>query len=209
MSELFGTVPGTVIQPGEVKNVKGLVAVMKGVAAGEAQVKAEGLVVSISGGGKLPQGHPICFQAQKLAAGISARGGVLVNGGESGGTMLAVTEAEPDITLGIACPYHEVTRFGVKALVNSYQTRKMLISIMPMVVVFPGQVGTLDELIMCIGWIKSLQKQNALPPQLWVHEYWWDVLQLLHSKDTIQVDVWDNIHRFNDVDEILNTIKTT
>ncbi|MBI5466203.1 MAG: LOG family protein [Candidatus Kerfeldbacteria bacterium] len=208
MSELFGTVPGVVIQEGQVKNTAGLVAVMKGVASGEAQVKADGLVVSVSGGGSLPQAHPICYEAQKLAAGVSSRGGVLVNGGENGGTMLAVTEAEPDITLGIACPYHELTHFGTKAIVNSYQTRKMLIAIMPVVVVFPGQVGTLDELITCIGWIKSLQKQNALPPQLWVHEYWWDVLELLHSKEAIQADVWDKIHQFQDVDAILSTIKT-
>lgn len=206
MSERMGTVPGTVIHEGQVQNGSSIVAIMKGVASGEAEIKTAGLVIAISGGGNLPQSDPICYEAQKLATGVAARGGVLVNGGENSGTMLAVTEVEPDITLGVVCPYHESIHFGAKAVVNSYQTRKTIISIMPIVVVFPGQVGTLDELIMAIGWIKSLSKQNTESPKLWVHKYWWDVLDLLHKKGAIQDNVWDRINRFSEVDEILNTL---
>jgi predicted Rossmann-fold nucleotide-binding protein len=206
MNERMGTVPGTVIHEGQVQNGSSIVSVMKGVVSGEVEIKTTGLVVAISGGGNLPQSDPICYEAQKLATGVAARGGVLVNGGENSGTMLAVTEVEQGITLGVVCPYHKSIHFGTKAIVNSYQTRKTIISIMPVVVVFPGQVGTLDELIMAIGWIKSLSKQNAEPPKLWVHEYWWDVLDLLHNKGAIQDDVWDKIHCFNEVDEILVTL---
>lgn len=206
MSERIGTVPGTVIHEGRVENAHGLVAIMKGVTTGEVEVKTNGLVVAIVGGGNLPQGDPVCFEAQKLATGVATRGGVLVNGGENSGTMLAVTEVEPKITLGVVCPYHEPIHFGIKTVVNSYQTRKLILSVMPIVVVFQGQVGTLDDLIGCIGWIKSLQKQNTEPPKLWVHKYWWDVLDLLNSKGAIHEHVWDKIHRFTEVDEVLATL---
>ena len=206
MLELFGTVPGAVIKPAEVKNGSSLISVMKGVTSGEVEVKAQGLVVAIAGGASVPQGHPSCYEAQKLATRVVSRGGVLVNGGENGGTMLAVNAAEPDTTLGVACPYHELIPYGAKAIVNSYQTQKNILSILPVVVVFPGQVGTLDLLINSVGWIKSLQHQNATPPELWLHTYWWDVLELLNNKGAIQSAVWQHIHKFNEVDEILNQL---
>ncbi|MFZ5390801.1 MAG: LOG family protein, partial [Patescibacteria group bacterium] len=93
-----------------------------------------------------------------------------------------------------------------KAIINSYQTRKMIITVMPTVVFFTGQVGTLDELMTTIGWIKSLLKQNAQPPNLWVDDYWWDVLDLLNNKNAIQENVWAYIHKFKDVDEILKSL---
>ena len=119
MVELFGTVPGTVIKEAEVKNGSSVVAVMKGVVGGEVDVKAIGLVVAIAGGASVPQGHPSCYEAQKLATRVVSHGGVLVNGGENGGTMLAVTAAEPDATLGVVCPYHELVPYGTKTIVNS------------------------------------------------------------------------------------------
>ncbi|MFA4818899.1 MAG: LOG family protein [Patescibacteria group bacterium] len=209
MPSQIGTVPGTVIREGGVENKSGLVSVRPGVATGEVEFETNGLVVSISGGGSLPQGHPICYEVEKLALGIASRGGVLVNGGENNGTMLAVTSVAREYTLGIHCPYHQEIPFGTMAVVNSYQTRKMLISIMPYVVVFPGQVGTMDELMTCIGWIKSLFKQNGVPPQLFVHTYWWDVIDLLNKKGAIQDNVWQHIKQFNEVDEILKQIQTT
>ncbi|MBI5733545.1 MAG: LOG family protein [Candidatus Kerfeldbacteria bacterium] len=206
MALQIGTVPGTVIHEGGVENKAGLVFVKEGVAKGEVEFKTDGLVVSISGGSTLPQGHPVCYEAEKLALGIVNKGGVLVNGGENSGTMLAVTSVAQDYTLGIHCPYHEAIPFGAKTVVNSYQTRKMLISIMPIVAVFPGQVGTLDELMTCIGWIKSLFKQNGVPPRLFVHTYWWDVIELIYKKGAIQPNVWEHIKQFNEVDEIIKSL---
>jgi len=206
MTDRIGAVPGTVIKEGSVKNGDSLVSVMKGATPGEVELRTNGLVVGFSGGADFPQGHPICWLAQKLASGVATKGGVIVNGGENKGTMLAAMEVAEDIILGVVCPYHQVVPYGTKALVNSYQTRKMLISVMPVVVVFPGQVGTLDELITTIGWIKSLIKQKATPPILWVHSFWWDVLQLLKEKQAIQLEVWDQINKFDDVDNILQSL---
>ncbi len=206
MAERIGTIPGTVIHPAEVRNGQSVVAVMKGVTTAEVELKTQGLVVATCGGASTPQSDPICFQAQKLAVGVVARGGVMVNGGETGGIALAITEAEEKATLHIACPYHEVLKFGAKAMVSSYQTRKMLITVMPVVVIFPGKVGTLDELVTTLGWIKSLIHQNAEPPTVWVHEFWWDFLDFLNRKGAIQPGVWERVHRFTAADEILNTL---
>ena len=208
MSERIGTIPGTVIHEGRVKSSASEVVVLKGVTSGEVEVKTSGLVVATCGGSSVPQSDPICYQAQKLAVGVVARGGVLVNGGENGGIALTITEAEESATLHVACPYHEVIHFGQKAMVNSYQTRKLIVTVMPVVVVFPGKVGTLDELMTALGWIKSLLHQNAEPPKLWVHEFWWDVLELLNHKGAIQPGVWEKLHRFTDADQILATLAT-
>ncbi|MEK7496383.1 MAG: LOG family protein [Patescibacteria group bacterium] len=202
MPSLFGTVPGKVIQEGEMKNSAGFVSIKRGIDNGEVEVKAEGLVVSTSGGMNYPLGDPICFEAEKLAMKVARLGGVLVNAGENGGTMLAITNAQPDITLHIVCPSHQLIKFGAKVTVNSYQTRKDIMTILPNVVVFPGKVGTFDELVNCLGWIKSLQQQNATPPNLWIHKYWWEVIELLNNKGAIQPGVWDKIHGFASADEI-------
>jgi len=204
MSELFGTVPGTVLNEGRVQNGASFVEVMKGVGSGEALVRLEGLVVSICGGGSLPQADPICFDVGQFSTAIASKGGILVHGGQNEGTSLAAANAEPDTTLGVSCLYYELIPYGARAIVNSYQTRKMILTLMPHVTVFPGKVGTLDELMTCIGWIKSLKQQHAEPPHLWVHTYWWDVLELLKQKQAIQDFVWEHIHPFTDSSEIIS-----
>jgi predicted Rossmann-fold nucleotide-binding protein len=206
MAERIGTIPGTVTHPAEVRNGLSLAAVLKGVTSAEVELRTDGLVVAVCGGGSLPQSDPACYQAQKLALGVASRGGVLVNGGETGGISLAVSEAEQAITLHIACPYHEVIKFGAKAMVSSYQTRKMLMTVMPVVAIFPGKVGTLDELVTALGWVKSLIHQNAEPPVVWVHEFWWEFLDLLNRRGAIQPSVWERVHRYTDADEILSTL---
>lgn len=205
--QLLGTLPGTVLKEGEVRNGSNIVAVVKGVTSGEIQVRAEGLVVATCGGDNLSQGDRLCLGAEKLAMGVSEIGGVLINGGEDSGIPLAITNVAQNITLHVVCPYYNAVRFGTKAVVNSYRTRKDVLTVMPVVVVFPGKVGALDELVSCLGWIKSLSQQRATPPTLWAHSYWWDVLELLYKKGAVQDYVWQQIQVFNDTSEIVRSLK--
>lgn len=206
MYELIGTVPGTVIKEGQIKNTAAELSITQSVSQREVNVMAKGLVVATCGGYAFPQASPICFEAQKLALEIVARGGVMVNGGEKGGSMLAISTAEQDYTLHIACPYTDTISFCDKVLVNSYTTRRNILTILPIVVIFPGKVGTLDELTSTLGWIKSLPKQHAIPPKLFVHHYWQDVLELLNSKQAIQEDVWAKINFFEKSEEIVEKL---
>lgn len=206
MYELIGTVPGTVIKEGQIKNTAAELSISQSVSQREVNIMAKGLVVATCGGFSYPQAHPICFEAQKLALEVVAKGGVLINGGEQGGTMLSITAAEQDYTMHISCPYTDTIPYGNKVLVNSYTTRRAILTILPIVVVFPGKVGTLDELTSCLGWIKSLPKQHAIPPKLFIHNYWWDVMDLLNHKQAIQENVWDKINFFEKSEEIVSQL---
>lgn len=203
MYELIGTVPGTVIKEGSIINSNAELTVSQSVSQREVNIMAKGLVVATCGGYSYPQASPICFEAHKLALEVVAKGGVMINGGENGGTMLAISTAEQDYTMHIACPYSDEIAFCKKVLVNSYSTRKNILTILPIVVVFPGKVGTLDELMSCLGWIKSLPKQHAIPPKLFIHRYWWPVMELLYKMDAIQSEVWEKISVFDKSEQVV------
>ncbi|MFZ5391507.1 MAG: hypothetical protein ACOZAJ_04525, partial [Patescibacteria group bacterium] len=102
MPDRIGTVPGTVLKEASLKNGSALVSVMKGVTEGEVEVRTKGLVVSICGGGNLAQDDINCYKAQQLAVGVVARNGLIVNGGENSGLMLAVASVIKDGVLGVA-----------------------------------------------------------------------------------------------------------
>ncbi len=203
MYELVGTVPGTVIKEGQIKNTAAELSITQSVSQREVNVTAKGLVVATCGGYSFPQASPICFESQKLALEVVSRGGVMVNGGEKGGSMLAISTAEQDYTIHISCPYTDTIAFCEKVLVNSYTTRRNILTILPIVVVFPGKVGTLDELTSCLGWIKSLPKQHAIPPKLFIHNYWWDVMDLLNKKQAIQEEIWSQLNFFEKSEEVV------
>ena len=204
MSERTVLVPGSVVTLAALQRGSARVQVEQ---ADEATVRlaTSGFVVSLCGGGNAEPGSEPYAQAGELAHLVVQAGGMVVNGGENAGVMLASTQAIPDATLGIACPYHVLSPHGAKAIVTSYQTRKMLLTAMPTVVVFPGQVGTLDELVTTIGWMKSLAKQGtAQPPKLFVHRFWVDVLELLGRKGAVQRSVLDGITVFSKPHEVVS-----
>ncbi len=194
-------VPGKVVAALSLATAQGSVAVRQ---AGEGEVAVEcgGLVVALCGGGNVLPEDPVWNEAVELARSVAERGGIVVNGGENGGLMLASSQAAPENCFGVACPYHELHAYGPKAVVASYHTRKMIICAAPVVVVFPGQVGTFDELVTSIGWLKSLQKQGLGAAVLWVHDYWRDVAELLHAKGALQENVWQGIRFFSESHDI-------
>ena len=94
--------PGKVIASGNVRNTNGFAEVKNTEKAGEILLLTKGLAISICGGSNLDLNHPVCRQAQKLAQAVAGAGGVLINGGENAGSMLAVAEAVKDKLLGVA-----------------------------------------------------------------------------------------------------------
>ncbi|MFH1235723.1 MAG: LOG family protein [Parcubacteria group bacterium] len=197
MNQRTVIVPGTVIERITLQTAKASIHIAQS-APGDIAVETSGIVLAIAGGGTFPPNHPICREVQSLAQKVAASGGIIVNGG----TMLAAAEVAPDITVGVACPYHKLIPFGKKALVSNYQSRKMIISAMPHVVAFEGQVGTLDELTTTIGWIKSLTKQGNSPPELWAQNYWRELIKFLSKKKAVQHNVLMHIHSFSHVHKI-------
>ena len=82
----------------------------------------------------------------------------------------------------------------------------MVITSTPIVVVFEGQVGTLDEMITAIGWIKSVQKQGQKPPKLFVSDSWQPVFQIFKGKKIIQKNIWSYIKIFKNIKEVLKEV---
>lgn len=203
-------IPGKVTRENELKTAQAYIQV-KQKDESNIELSFNGKVVCFCGGGALAVNHPVCLEAVSLAKQIVAQGGLVVNGGENYGIMLAVSQALPEQVFGIACNYHQLTPQGPKVLIDNYFSRTICLSSLPNIIVFQGQIGTLTELVITLGWIKSSQKQqkNQITPKLYLSNFWHNFYQDLIKDNVVQEYVQKNVKLFSSVDEVLKDLWLT
>lgn len=192
--------PGEVLQPNKVENKNGFFEVKNGKEKGEIETISKGLIVSICGGAGLKPKDSAFQDIQKLTRLIVEKGGVVVNGGENCGSMLAAAEVAPEAVIGIVCPYHPLNKFGPKAMVRSYFSRKLIIITTPHVVVYEGGTGTMDELISVIGWMNSSQKQGLKPPEAYLQNFWQELYSPMGKIFPPHINA--HVHFFNEASDL-------
>ena len=198
--------PGNVIQESKVKNSKGECVVRNTKKPAEAEIVHNGLVISICGGASFAPEDKVYQDVAEFTRYVVKKGGVIINGGENYGSMIAAAEAEPDMVLGIACEYHKIIPYGPKAIVRNYFTRKMMIVSAPHVVVYEGGTGSLDEMIGAIGYVKSSQKQGLIPPEVYISSFWESIYNAMLEKGIFPENITNHIHVFNNIKDLKKLI---
>lgn len=198
--------PGKAIQESEVKNAKGSCTVRNTKEPGEVEIVHEGLVVSICGGASFSSENEVYKDVGDFTKYIVDKGGVLINGGENYGSMIAASEAEPEKVLGIACRHHKIIPYGPKAIIHNFFTRKMMIISAPGVVVYEGGTGTLDEMIGAIGYVKSSQRQGIAPPEVYISSFWESIYKAIVKRDILPKNIKEHIHIFSDIEDLKKLI---
>ncbi len=200
------TLPGKVLREAECKARSGMVAIRAG-ADGLVRVELDGFVVSMCGGADLHEGNPIWEEILRLSAAVAERGGVIVNGGDQGGCMLATARAYPEQTLGVICPPMSGNPYGPKAVLEDRLTRVGIITKIPTVVIFEGGVGTIEEWGRALKEIKNSYSDNTgNPPKVFLHNYWRKTFDVLWTSRAIPKRIMDHVHFFVTAGEVMQAL---
>ena len=169
-------------------------------------VELEGLVVAMCGGADLHEGNPVWDEITRLSGAVAERGGVMVNGGEDGGSMLATARAFPEHTLGILARVTTGNAYGPKATVEDRLTRTGIITKVPVVIAFEGGVGTIEEWGRALKEIKNSYSDQTTAPKLFMHNYWKKTFDVLWSSRAIPKRIMDHVHFFVTADEVMKVL---
>ncbi len=170
-----------------------------------------GLVVTFNGGADVNEDDALFADAEKIARSIVQRGGIVMNGGRNGGIMEATCRGARDHCLGIL--FQEQTdrcsQYGQKVIVNSPTTRlEILSSFAPHIIVYPGNIGTLQELVFGL-----ITRKNSIlygvnhAPHLILHVSWREILDFLVHKERIKKQYVDNTVYFHTADDIIPLLR--
>lgn len=200
------TVAGKVINEAECTAHSGMVAIRAG-DEGVVRVELDGLVVSMCGGADLHEGNPIWDEILKLSGAIAQRGGVIVNGGDGSGSMLASARAYPEHTLGVIVPTMTRNPYGPKAVVSDRLTRVGIITKIPVIIVFEGGVGTIEEWGRALKEIKNSYSDNTgNPPKVFLHNYWKKTFDAMWVARAIPKRIMDHVQFFVTAEEVMKAL---
>ncbi len=198
-------VPGKVLKQAECKARSGSFAVRAG-SDGHVDVVLDGLVVAMCGGADLHEGNPIWDEILRLSGAIAERGGVIVNGGGEG-CMLVTARAFPEQTLGIICPPMTGNAYGPKAVVEDRLTRTGVLTKIPIVIVFEGGVGTIEEWGRALKEIKNSAADSAPAPKVFLHNYWKKTFDAMWAARVIPKRIMDHVNFFVTAEEVMKLLQ--
>lgn len=198
-------VPGKALRAAELSTAAARVALREGDAANVA-AELDGLVVSMCGGADLHEGNPIWEEIIALSRMIVERGGIILNGGEDGGLMLATARAFPEATLGVLARVTVGNAYGPKAVVEDRLTRTGILTKMPVIIVFEGGAGTIEEWGRALKEIKNSFSDNKAAPKVFLHNYWRKTFDALWVARALPKRIMDHVQFFVTADEVMRQL---
>lgn len=199
-------IPGKVLSEAECKAESGSVIIRVG-SDGYVEVVLDGLVVSMCGGADLHEGNPIWDEILKLSGALAERGGVMINGGGQSGSMVATTRAFPEHTLGVICPPMTGNPYGPKAVVEDRLTRVGVLTKIPVIIVFEGGVGTIEEWGRALREIKNSYADNTgAAAKVFLHNYWKKTFDAMWAARAIPKRIMDHVQFFVTADEVMRQL---
>jgi predicted Rossmann-fold nucleotide-binding protein len=170
-----------------------------------------GLVVAFNGGGEIGESNHLFRQSGQVAKEIIMRGGLIMNGGRNSGIMEATSRAAGKFSVGINFKEQSglglTNNHGQTIFVGSHQTRLTLLTCAPpMVIIYPGSTGTLQELVSCLVAIKNNIKYGLPMPIVQIHHSWKKVLNCLVNTRVVSSDHLAPLKYFKSAKDILRTL---
>ncbi|MFA6511980.1 MAG: LOG family protein [Patescibacteria group bacterium] len=200
---------GEVMQEAEIKREKAWAHLHKSSKELLGTFESEGLVVSINGGGEdMPMNHPHAEDAKKLAATIVELGGIVLNGGRKKGIMQASSKGGGQNVIGVLYPEIDEKKQRMKheyAMVNSPSQRiEILATCPPIMVIFQGGIGTLQQLLRAVVHLHDHQYHpEQLPQMVFISNYWTPMLQTMVNMRALPAQYMENVQFFASADEVI------
>jgi len=199
-------IPGKCLKELVVQKTKASWSVRNAEITGKVEVRWSGLVLSICGGAEVVEGRNTWNEVVEMTRIIAHQGGLVVNGGQDSGVMLASAKNFPENTIGLVVPQTKTSKLGNYAVVEDYSTRTTIATKHPNVVVFEGGVGTTEEWAMVLREIKESLAANVKPPTLYLHEYWKPVFNSLWDIRSMPKRIMDQVKFFSHSKEVIDLI---
>jgi uncharacterized protein (TIGR00730 family) len=194
-------------------------AIRRELAIGFEALSHVGKAVSIFGSARTPSHDPYYALAREVSRRLGERGFAIITGGGPGimaaGNEGAHDAGAPSIGLDIELPHEETVNQWVDLDLRFHYffTRKvMFVRYASAFVVFPGGLGTLDELFEALTLIQT-EKIHDFPVILVGTEYWSGLRRWLGDTalgaGNIDPEDLERMHCTDDVDEVVRLVEET
>ncbi|MBU0598674.1 LOG family protein [Patescibacteria group bacterium] len=192
------------------KNSRAELAIKRTKQANANTFTCQGLVVSFNGGSEIKESDPLFKQSLEVAEEIVSKGGIVLNGGRPNGIMESTGRGAGEYCLGVLFPQLQDRqhKYGQKIIVSSPETRlQILTEFPPYVIVYPGGIGTVQELINAV----TIQKHSQIfgypySPTILMEKSWFRLINYLIKANYLKPEYAQKIIYFSSVDEILDNI---